>query len=136
MKTFSLKLGIALIAIAVLSLPMYMGAQAISGDLLGVVSDSSGAVVANAQVVATNLATGAKTTTTTNASGEYHFVNLPIGHYSLDMTGSNMAGGYKDVQVQLNHQNTANITAAVSGKQETLEVTAESLTIDTTTHNI
>ena len=115
---------------------MYMGAQAISGDLLGVVSDSSGAVVANAQVVATNLATGAKTTITTNASGEYHFVNLPIGHYSLDMTGSNMVGGFKDVQVQLNRQNTANITAAISGKQETLEVTAESLTIDTATHNI
>ncbi len=136
MKTFSLKLGIALIAIAVLSLPMYMGAQAISGDLLGVVSDSSGAVVPNAQVVATNLATGSKTTTTTNASGEYHFVNLPVAHYSLEMTGSNMVGGYKDVQVQLNRQTTANITAAVSGKQETLEVTAESLTIDTTTHNI
>ncbi len=47
-----------------------------------------------------------------------------------------MVGGYKDVQVQLNRQNTANITAAVSGKQETLEVTAESLTIDTATHNI
>ncbi len=39
---------------------MYMGAQAISGDLLGVVSDSSGAVVPNAQVVATNLATGSQ----------------------------------------------------------------------------
>jgi hypothetical protein len=136
MKTFSLKLGIAFIAIAVLSLPMYMGAQAISGDLLGVVTDTSGAVVPNAQVIATSLTTGAKSTTTTNASGEYHFVNLPIGHYSLEMTGSNLAGGYKDVQVQLNKQATANIVAAVSGKQETLEVTAEALTIDTTTHNI
>src|SRR5579862_1022366 len=124
MKTFSLKLGIAFIAIAVLSLPMYMGAQAISGDLLGVVTDTSGAVVPNAQVIATSLTTGAKSTTTTNASGEYHFVNLPIGHYSLEMTGSNLAGGYKDVQVQLNKQATANIVAAVSGKQETLEVTA------------
>ena len=136
MKTFSLKLGIALIAIAILSLPMYMGAQAISGDLLGVVTDTTGAVVPNVQVVATSLATGAKSTTTTNASGEFHFINLPIGHYSLEMTGSSMAGGYKDVQVQLNKQATANIVAAVTGKQETLEVTAEALTIDTTTHNI
>src|ERR1700749_2061556 len=123
MKTFSLKLGIAILAIAVLSLPVFMGGQAISGDLLGVVTDSSGAVVPNAQVVATNLATGAKSTTTTNGSGEYHFVNLPVGHYSLDMTGSNMTGEYKDVQVQLNKQETFNITASVTGKQETLEVT-------------
>ena len=34
-------------------------------------------------VEATNLATGAKATPTTNAQGEYHFVNLPAGHYSL-----------------------------------------------------
>jgi hypothetical protein len=136
MKTFSLKFGIAILAIAVLSLPVFMGGQAISGDLLGVVADSSGAVVPNAQVVATNLATGAKATITTNASGEYHFINLPVGHYSLDMTAANLAGGFKDVQVQLNKQSTFNITANVTGKQETLEVTADALTIDTATHNI
>ena len=113
-----------------------MGAQAISGDLLGVVTDTSGAVVGNATIVATNLATGLKTTTKTNASGEYHFINLPVGHYSLEMTSTNLAGGYKDVQVQLNKQATANISAGVTGKQEAIEVTAESLTIDTTTQTI
>ena len=52
-----------------------------------------------------------RSTTKTNANGEYHFINLPVGHYSLEMTGTNLAGGYKDVQVQLNKQATANITA-------------------------
>jgi hypothetical protein len=115
---------------------MLTGAQAISGDLLGLVTDSSGAVVSNAQVVATNIATGVKTTSKTNANGEYHFINLPVGHYSLEMTAGSLAGGFKDVQVQLNKQATANISAAVSGKQEQIEVTAESLTIDTTTQTI
>src|ERR1700759_2780298 len=104
MKTFSLKFGIVLVAIVVMSFPMFMAAQAISGDLLGVVTDSSGALVPNPKVVATNLATGVKTPTKTNANGEYHFINLPIGHYSLEMTGSNLTGGYKDIQVQLNKQ--------------------------------
>jgi hypothetical protein len=136
MKTFSFRIVFALVVAALLSLPVFMGAQAISGDLLGVVTDTSGAVVGNATIVATNLATGLKTTTKTNASGEYHFINLPVGHYSLEMTSTNLAGGYKDVQVQLNKQATANISAGVTGKQEAIEVTAESLTIDTTTQTI
>lgn len=113
-----------------------MNAQAISGDLLGVVTDSSGAVIPNATVVATNLGTGAKVTTKTNATGEYHFVNLPVGHYSLEMTGNGMTGGYKDVQVQLNHQVTANIVGAVSSASTTIEVTAEAASIDTSTAQI
>jgi len=120
----------------VMGLPIFLKAQAISGDLLGVVTDSSGAVVSNAQVVATNLGTGVKTTTKTNTTGEYHFVNLPIGHYSLEMTANGMAGGYKDVQVQLNKQETFNITAAVTSSTEVVEVNAEALTIDTTTPQI
>jgi len=119
-----------------LSIPTLMKAQAISGDLLGTVTDSSGAVIPNASVVATNLGTGAKVTTKTNATGEYHFVNLPVGHYSLEMTGNGMTGGYKDVQVQLNHQVTANIIGAVSSASTTIEVTAEAASIDTSTAQI
>src|SRR6476469_1205000 len=136
MKTFFRKFVTVLVAMAVVSLPILVQAQAVSGDLLGVVTDSSGAVVSNAQVVATNLGTGVKATTKTNATGEYRFINLPVGHYSLEMTGNGMAGGYKDVQVQLNKQATANITASVTANTQVIEVNAESLTIDTTTQTI
>ncbi|MGZ7056430.1 MAG: outer membrane beta-barrel protein, partial [Candidatus Angelobacter sp.] len=136
MKTFIRKFVTVLVAMAVVSLPILVQAQAISGDLLGVVTDSSGAVVSNAQVVATNLGTGVKATTKTNATGEYRFINLPVGHYSLEMTGNGLAGGYKDVQVQLNKQATANISASVTSSTQVIEVNAESLTIDTTTANI
>jgi carboxypeptidase family protein len=136
MKNFLGKFVIVLAAIAILSLPVLIQAQAISGDLLGVVTDSSGAVVANADVVATNLGTGVKTTTKTNGAGEYRFINLPVGHYSLEMTAANMTGGYKDVQVQLNKKATANIVAEVTTSKQVIEVNAESVTIDTTTHNI
>lgn len=136
MRENTLRIVVLLLAVSLLSFPVLTWTQAISGDLLGVVTDSSGAVVSNAQVVATNIATGVKTTSKTNANGEYHFINLPVGHYSVEMSAGSLAGGYKDVQVQLNKQATANISAAVSGKQEIIEVTAESLTIDTTTQTI
>jgi hypothetical protein len=136
MKNASSKFVIVLIAVAALSLPMFIMAQAVSGDLLGVVTDSSGAVVSNAQVVATNLGTGVKTTTKTNAAGEYRFINLPVGHYSLQMTANGLTGGYKDVQVQLNKQETFNISASVTSSTEVIDVNAEALTIDTTTAQI
>ena len=136
MKTFLHKFVTVLVVMTVVGLPIFLRAQAISGDLLGVVTDSSGAVVSNAQVVATNLGTGVKSTTKTNATGEYRFINLPVGHYSLEATTNGMSGGYKDVQVQLNKQATANITAQVTSNTQVIEVNAESLSIDTTTPNI
>jgi hypothetical protein len=136
MKNFLLKFLTVVVVMTVVGLPIFVKAQAISGDLLGVVTDSTGAVVSNAQVVATNLGTGVKATAKTNATGEYRFINLPVGHYSIEMTGNGMTGGYKDVQVQLNKQATANITANVSASTQVIEVNAESLTIDTTTPNI
>jgi carboxypeptidase family protein len=119
-----------------LSVPTLMEAQAISGDLLGVVTDPSGAVISGATVVATNLGTGVKSTTKTNASGEFRFVNLPVGHYSLQMTSAGMTGGYKDVQVELNHQVTANIMGAVASASTTVEVTGEAPSMDTSTPQI
>lgn len=108
MKNFLLKFLTVVVVMAIVGLPVFLKAQAISGDLLGVVTDSTGAVVSGAQVVATNLGTGVKATTKTNATGEYRFINLPVGHYSIEMSGNGMTGGYKDIQVQLNKQATAN----------------------------
>ncbi len=110
--------------------------QAISGDLVGTVSDNSGAVVANAEVNVLNLGTGLKQTTTTNTQGEYRFTNLPAGHYSIQASATGLKGGYKDIAVQLNKAVTANITASVDSKGEVIEVTAGAVAIDTTTHQI
>jgi hypothetical protein len=110
--------------------------QAISGDLTGVVKDASGAYVSNSDVEVTNLGTGFKQTTKTNAQGEYHFSNLPAGHYSVDVSAPGMKGGYRDVEVILNKVATANITAAVVSAGTTVEVNEQAVAIDTTTPTI
>lgn len=53
-------------------------------SLEGLVSDQSGATVANARVVATNQATGVSRETTTNAAGFYRISALPPGTYKVD----------------------------------------------------
>ncbi len=58
-------------------------AQAVSTQILGLVTDPSGAVIPGASVKATRLATGDVRTTTTNETGNYIFPVLSIGEYEL-----------------------------------------------------
>ncbi len=134
MKRFALR-TISLVAILAL-FSVWGFSQQISGDLVGTVKDASGAVVAGATVEATNLGTGVKSTATTNSAGEYHFVNLPVGHYSLQASSAGMTGGYQDIEVNLNKTATAAITTAVAGAATTVEVTGQVATLDTTTAQI
>ncbi|MBV8553053.1 MAG: TonB-dependent receptor [Acidobacteriaceae bacterium] len=78
-------------------------AQAVTGTVLGTVTDTSGAVIASAKVVLTNVGTGIARTQATNASGNYTFTDIPEGTYSV----STEAGGFKrDIR--------QNITVAVN----------------------
>lgn len=63
-------------------------AQTVTGAISGQVTDESGAVVAGAQVVAHNIATGVDTNATANATGNYSIRFLPIGRYELTITAN------------------------------------------------
>jgi hypothetical protein len=132
---FSLALAVAVVAI-VTSVPVRLEAQAISGELTGKITDASGAVVPNVTVEAVNLGTSQKITTTTNSTGEYHFTNMPVGHYKLTASGNGLSGGYADIKVDLNKTATANITATIGAAATTVEVVTQAATIDTTTATI
>ena len=64
-------------------------AQSTLGTITGLVTDSTGAVVPSALVVATNSATGTKAQTTTSSTGNYVIPSLPVGPYvvSVSFTG-------------------------------------------------
>src|SRR5690349_3076673 len=58
-------------------------AQVDTAAIVGVVQDSSGAVVPNATVVATELDTNVTTSTRADASGNYAITPLKAGRYSV-----------------------------------------------------
>jgi hypothetical protein len=60
-------------------------AQLTTADILGTVSDSSGAVVPNASVTLRNLETNDAHMMQSNGSGDYNFTLLPAGHYSASV---------------------------------------------------
>src|SRR5882757_9362893 len=78
--------------IFVLALSANLAAQdASTGAVRGIVSDSSGAAIAQASVTLTNSATGISRTAATSASGTFVFDLLPPGEYAIAITAINFA---------------------------------------------
>ena len=61
-------------------------AQSQNGSISGVVTDATGAVVANATVTVTNVATGAVRTTVTTGAGDYTVQRLPPQDYRVSVS--------------------------------------------------
>jgi len=106
--------------------------QAISGNLVGTVLDSSAAVVGNATVEATKIDTGITTTTTTGSTCAYRFENLPVGTYRVTVKSSGFKTAIQQVDVVLNQTGTLNFTLALGATSETIEVSGVATSIDTT----
>ena len=74
-----------LLAVLFLSAPAAL-AQAVSGTIVGTVTDPTGASVPNAQVSIVLNGQGTVHTTTTNGSGNYTEPDLPPGIYTVTVT--------------------------------------------------
>ena len=100
-------------------------AQTVSTEILGLVTDSSGAVIPAATVKITRLATGDVRTTATNGSGNYVFPVLEIGEYEVTCSAS----GFKtevvrSVTIELQQQARLDFHLQVGERAEIVEVTA------------
>ena len=73
----------AAIAVCLCALPTSASAQAVTGTLLGNITDSSGAAVPGVSVTATEVQTNVSRTTVSNEAGHYTFSSLPNGRYSV-----------------------------------------------------
>jgi hypothetical protein len=108
-------------------------AQSTGGRILGRVADTSGAVLANVKVTATNDATGIVRETKTNASGDYVFPEVPVGTYTLsfDLSGFK-TNVHKNVVLDVNQVIALNMSMQVGASKEVVEVTSEAPLVDTT----
>jgi hypothetical protein len=129
----SLTFGLAL---TILLTPANVVAQAISGNVVGTVVDSTGAAVAGAEVIGNNTATGVSSTSKTNDTGQYRFENLPIGSYRFTVKASGFRTTTESADVELNRTGTVNITLTPGAASETVEVSGEAPIIDTTTAQV
>ena len=95
-----------------------------TGAIGGTVTDSTGAVVQNARVQATNLATNEVHTAVSQASGVYAIPLLPPGDYSVAASSSGFKiSSYPDVRVKITETQALNIELQVGAKNEQVVVT-------------
>ena len=109
-------------------------AQTFRGAINGTVSDPSGAVVAGADVKATEIATGIAHSMLTTSSGEFAFQDLPVGAYRVTVTQRGFQQtNVENVNVTAGNVYTVPVTLTVGRETTAVEVSAAALEVDTTT---
>src|SRR5262245_61461873 len=108
-----------------------------TGQIVGTVKDSTGAVVQNAEVILIDTATGKSLTGKSGAEGGFVFPNLQPGTYTLTAT----AQGFQPVTVQGIEVNTSRSTDLtvqfqVAGVTEAIQVEGQSPVVQTTSTTI
>src|SRR4051812_14299104 len=91
MKSRLALVSILLIAFAVCSNLFVLGQGTDLGTIRGTVTDTSGAVIADATVTIIDQATNTPRLTTTNSRGEYQLFGLPSGVYKVTITAPGMS---------------------------------------------
>src|SRR5579863_5393838 len=101
------------------------------------VTDSTGATVPKAQVVAKNQATGVESSTQTDNAGAYSFPSLPIGIYRIEVTATSFEKSVlTDLKLDVATAITQNIQLKVGEVSESVLITAESALVETSTTSL
>src|SRR3974390_1960091 len=90
--------GIVVLSLLLLNCFLHVStsrAQSTSGRVRGTVTDSSGSAIAGASVSLISTSTNVSRQATTSPTGEYIFLEVPIGSYEIDV---NQAGFKKFVR--------------------------------------
>ncbi len=122
--------------IALLSmLPFSAQSQSATATLKGGVNDASANAIGGAIISLTNLATGWKRSFTTEGDGQFTFVLIPPGIYSIEAQAAGFKG-YRQPNLQLEIGQTAELTISLSPGDvaETINIVAtEPAGLDTAT---
>ena len=106
-----------------------------TGDVVGVVSDSTGAVIPGAVVTLKTAETNETRTEKTGAQGQYRFSLLSPGLYTISSQVPGLKSNIERFNVPLGQEVQMNIRLSVSGTQEVITVNAEAPTIQTENAN-
>src|SRR5256885_15597234 len=132
MKSFE-KAGKAILCLAIaamVALTMFFtitaDAQSTGGRIRGTVVDPSGGAVVGAKVLLLNEANGTQRDTQASATGEYIFLEVPVGNYQVQVNHPGFKKYLrKGIVVNLNEVVNLDIPLVVGGATQTEEITRE-----------
>jgi Carboxypeptidase regulatory-like domain len=127
--TFNFLAGFAICILAVTG----AWGQTGSTSLHGVVTDKSGATVSAAKVTLTDAQHGLQRETTSGSAGEFDFLAIQPGTYTLVVESSGFRKfEQRNLQLLVNLPSTVNVTLEVGSSAQTVEVSAQTEALNTT----
>jgi hypothetical protein len=114
---------LALLAVTSLGSARLAAQTSTTGDVVGVVTDPSGAVVPDASVAIKDETKGSRQETRTNKDGAYHFYLLSPDPYSITVTATGFEKSTRPVTVALGQVQTLDIQLSLGAATQTVTVT-------------
>lgn len=127
----------AIAALLLCAGPASAFAQAVTGTLLGTVTDSTGAVVTGAQVTVVNEGTGYTRVVRTDASGEYTAPQVPTGRYTIltEMEGFK-AATVSGIEVGVDQRVRIDVALEVGAMTESVTIEATTPLVQTSSSEL
>lgn len=129
-ETLKTKLFLVVIGLCLCGLAL---AQTDTGRLFGTITDPTGAVVSNATVSVTEVATGRVITATTDASGRYAINALPVANYHVAVTKEGFRTENADIAIEVSQVLEISLKLETGATSTSVDVTAEVPIVDTST---
>ncbi len=99
----------------------------VSGDILGTVTDPTGAAIPGATVTLVGATTGSSAKFTTSSTGEYHFSFLKPGAYKVTVTAPNFSTTTLDLSVSQGSTASGNVKLTLGQNSTVVEVGANTV---------
>lgn len=125
-----------LVALLAGVMPQLMAQSILTADIVGTVTDPSGAVVSDATVTLSSVDTGSKQTAKTNSTGAFRFPLVKPGQYRLSVTAAGFRTSNETVTAAVSAVTTANMKMELGQSSETVEVSGAAPLIETENANI
>jgi Carboxypeptidase regulatory-like domain len=129
----SIFLSLALLssgAICVLNTPVALYAQSTtSGDIAGIVTDSTGAALPNAKILITNSDTGFTQTLSSSSNGSYRAPLLKPGNYKIEVSAAGFERTSTNVTVSIGQVASGDIKLAIGSNNVMVEVSSEDVSL-------
>lgn len=125
------RLATLLVVVMLVAAAVPLAAQSLTGSITGAVTDSQGAVLPGATVTLSGK-TGSRTAVT-DSQGQYRFVALDPGTYSVQVALSGFSAMKREnITVNVSKDARVDFTLGVQQVAETITVTGEAPVVDTT----
>ncbi len=127
-------LTVSLLLGSLLGLTTHLWAQsaANSGQIIGRVVDPSDAVVPGAEITVRNKNTNYQRISTTDESGRYALLLVPLGPYDVSAKAEGFEESIREIELTLGSSVTANFQLRLGARSEAVEVTANTSSLEPT----